>query len=516
MTTDAYDPKVELARWRALGKSYVDFDLKAAWRQDPDRDQRYTICGAGVCLDYSRQRFDQTVLNQIATPALEHHLQCAWQAMVQGRKINQSESRAVWHVPSRSSDLTDWPDMAAIRKQMAAWVHDYRSGQRCGASGERFDTVINIGIGGSHYGPKLVLSALRPAVSDAWRYFCLDSPEGSAVQKVLSQCDPARTLCVVVSKSFSSVETTAMAEQVKAWLIDALGDAGQTHLLVVSAKAQDAADFCGDQSRVLALPVEIGGRYSLWSSAGLSIALCLGWSTYLALLAGAAKMDAHTEQSDLLNNIPAMLALFAYWNHQVLGDCSEAIIPYGVALRGLPAYLQQLHMESLGKGVTQSGDPVAGVTGAITWGDYGTRSQHTFHQYLMQAPSVAPVDFIIPQKTVMPGGLTDDERIAHALAQVETLLWGRDSDDPARVILGNKPCQILSFACLDAKNLGALLAAYEHKVYFLAILLGINAFDQWGVEHAKHVYTELMADDCAALSPAILRLQRRLISNVSD
>ncbi|NNC22944.1 glucose-6-phosphate isomerase [Salinisphaera sp. USBA-960] len=488
-----------------LGESVGTASMVEAFATDASRARRMTLDAAGVTLDFSKQRLDDSALSALYSLAETQGFEAARRAMFAGDVVNQSEGRAAWHVAlRRPADDPLYQPVHDERARIRDIADAVRSGDWQGYTGRAITDVVSIGIGGSDFGPRLVTEALAETRSSGPRAHFVANVDPADLNAALTGLDPATTLFVVISKTFTTAETLANAHAAKAWLLaDGASESDvNRHFVAVSSNGEAVADF--GIERMVGFWDWVGGRFSLWSSVGLPIALALGMETFDALLAGAHAMDNHFETADLGNNLPANLALISVWNRNILGLTSNVVVPYSQRLAHLPGFLQQLSMESNGKSVTVDGDPAAHATEPAIWGSVGTNAQHAYFQMLHQGDLLANVDFILPLATADSTDVERErQRLANCLAQAEALMCGRGpdetgSDDPAiaaaRACPGNRPSNMLVLPRLDAYHLGALLAAYEHKVFVEGIVWGINSFDQWGVELGKTLAKQLVTD----------------------
>lgn len=430
---------------------------------DPARATAMVVEGAGLKLDYSRQRLGALTIGLLAQ-LLEERGFDEWRAaLLEGRVVNLTENRAAWHTALRAGEAAPGEVKATLARMAEITT---------GLSGIR--RIVNLGIGGSDFGPRLVYGALRAQRRREARFVA--SPDPTALARALEGAEPESTLFVVVSKTFTTAETLANAEAAKRW--------GAKHFIAVSNNTDAARRF--GAAEVLPMPEWVGGRYSLWSSAGLAAFAALGAECFGELLAGARDMDWHFASAPPQKNLPVLMALIGSWNVNVLGCGAHAVLPYANALRLLPAHLQQLEMESNGKRVDHRGNELAYATAPVVWGAEGTPSQHSFHQLLHQGTQVVPVDFIDPGLDLLLS--------ANARAQADALALGTSDPSlpPHRRHPGNRPSSILAMPGLGARALGALLAAWEHKVFTQGVLWNINSFDQWGVELGKQLANDLL------------------------
>ncbi|AWN16916.1 glucose-6-phosphate isomerase [Salinisphaera sp. LB1] len=485
----------------AKNASQQMLDLFAA---DAARASRYSVAAAGVTLDYSKQRMDDDVRAALLELAEAQGVPQAREDMFAGRAINTSENRAAWHVALRAPDDAPMDDAVHdVRRAMAGFADEVRSGRWTGFSGQPITDVLNIGIGGSDLGPRLICEALYEG--DGPRPHFVANVDPADLDDTLAGLNPATTLVIVTSKSFGTAETLANARVARQWLVDAGAGEGDIakHFVAVSTNAEAVSEF--GIERMFGFWDWVGGRYSLWSAVGLSILLAAGPEQFEALLAGAHAMDEHFRTAPLADNLPAMLALAGIWNNNFLGLKSHCVVPYAQRLASLPAFLQQLEMESNGKSVTREGKPATVSTVPTIWGSVGTNAQHAYFQMLHQGDPAVDLDFVLPLSSPEAAGdARERERVANCIAQAEALMCGRDSDAlraeleaqgltgdalehrlAARRFDGNRPSNMLVLDALDAHHLGALIAAYEHKVFVQGIIWNVNSFDQWGVELGK-------------------------------
>ena len=482
---------------------------------DPDRANRFSERGCDMLLDYSKTSIDPAALQALLGLASAAQVEAARDAMFSGEKINTSENRAVLHTALRNLEaeveVDGEPIMPEIRQtltRMQGFAEDLREGRFRGQGGAITD-VINIGIGGSDLGPVMAARALAP-YCDGPRCHFISNVDGADAADCLKGLDATTTLVIVASKSFTTIETMTNAETVRRWMAP-LVENPRKQFVALSSNLDRTTAFGIPPERVFGFGDYIGGRYSIWGPIGLSLMLAIGPSNFGAFLAGGAKMDAHFKAAPLAENLPVLLALTGLWHHQGLGYPSRAVLPYEQRLARLPAYLQQLEMESNGKRVTKAGDRLEFTSGPVVWGEPGTNGQHAFYQLLHQGTQIVPCEFLIARK-----GHEDDLAHHHlllqanCLAQSEALMRGRSMDDARerakalgycgtaleaqaaqRVFEGNRPSVTLAYPSLTPKVLGQIVALYEHRVFVEGVILGINSFDQWGVELGKELATAL-------------------------
>ncbi|MES1945845.1 glucose-6-phosphate isomerase [Salinisphaera sp. C84B14] len=505
----------DLPAWRELGRLAAQLRstrVDAMFDRDPRRAERFTLSAAGIALDFSKQRVDCSVMAALGQLAQSRGFYPLRDALFSGEPINTSEERAAWHIAlRRPADAPLYDEVHAVREDMAAFVDDLRSGRWTGHTGEPIRDIVNIGIGGSDLGPRMVYEALAVPEQRIRCHF-VANVDPADLDDTLAELQAERTLFIVTSKSFTTAETLANARVARQWLLDkGAGEADiARHFVAVSTNAEAVQAFGID--RMFGFWDWVGGRFSLWSAVGLSIAAGLGMAAFEALLAGAHAMDAHFREAPLDENLPAALGMIGVWNNNFLGLPSHIVVPYAQRLAALPAYLQQLEMESNGKSVTRAGEPAVVNTVPAVWGSVGTNAQHAFFQMLHQGELAADIDFVLPLSP--PADAHDPrerQRVANCLAQAEALMCGRDPDAlvdeltqqglqggalerrlAARRFDGNRPSSMIVMDRLDAHHLGALLAAYEHKVFVQGLIWGINSFDQWGVELGKTMAERLV------------------------
>jgi len=481
--------------------------------QDPERATRLALHWGDWRIDCSKERIDAGALEALVAHADAIGVPRWIDALFNGERVNLSEQRPALHTALRQQDDTPvrvggddvMPAIREAQRRQRALADAIRDGRRRGATGKPITDVVNIGIGGSDLGPRMVCDALAGTKAPPVRVTFVSNVDPEALSRAIAPLDPASTAFVVTSKTFTTQETLANATAARAWLARSLPESALgAHFVGVSANVAAAGAFGIAADDVLPMWDWVGGRYSLWSAVGLPISIRCGPDAFDALLAGAAAMDAHVRSAPLAQNVAVVLALVGWWNARWLGHTQRLVIPYSHALRELPAYLQQLVLESNGKGVARDGSPLAAGSAPSLWGEPGTDAQHSFFQWLHQGTHPSPVEFVVPVQAQHP--IADQQRllVANALAQSQALAAGRaagtvrrelagsgldgvalDSAIAARVCPGNRPSTTLLLPTVDARNLGALVALYEHRTYVEGLLYGINSFDQWGVELGK-------------------------------
>ncbi|MGE0363581.1 MAG: glucose-6-phosphate isomerase [Vicinamibacterales bacterium] len=502
--------------WRRLEEHrdrMRDVHLRTLFAHDPGRFEKFSLRLDDLLVDFSKQRITEETVRLLVELAGVTGVEARRDRMFAGERINDTEGRAVLHValrrPAGRPLLLDgrdvMPEVAAARDRLSAFSTAVRSGAWTGARGHRLTDVVNLGIGGSDLGPAMVTEALAPYAREGPRLHFVSNVDGAHLDETLRQLSPATTLFVVASKTFTTQETMTNARSARAWLVAALGDAAVgRHFVALSTNAAEVARFGIDAEHMFVFWEWVGGRYSLWSSIGLPIAIAVGADRFAALLDGAAEMDEHFRTAPAARNLPLLAGLIGVWNANFLGAHTHAVLPYDQSLRRLPAFLQQLDMESNGKGVTLDGDPVDVASGPVVWGEPGTNGQHAFYQLIHQGTRLVPCDFLVAARPHHALPEHHELLLAHCFAQSEALMRGKTADEaraeltaagradtevarltPHKVFPGNRPSTTLLYRQLDPRTLGRLLAFYEHKVLVMGAVWGINSFDQWGVELGK-------------------------------
>lgn len=509
----------QLPAWRALeahAQGQAPETMRDMFARDPGRFKAFSLKVDGLLLDYSKNRIAHETMALLTDLARQAGLE-EWRGrMFSGAAVNSTEHRAVLHVALRNRSnrpvMVDGADVMPAVNAVLARMKDFsarvRSGQWTGATGKPMATVVNIGIGGSDLGPVMVTEALKPYHRDGLAVRFVSNVDGTHMAETLKLCDPETTLFIIASKTFTTQETIANATTAKDWLAGKLGAAAvPRHFAALSTNAEAVAAFGIDTANMFEFWDWVGGRYSLWSAIGLSIAVAIGFERFEELLAGAHAMDEHFRTAPLEANMPVVLALLGIWYNNFLGAQAYAVLPYDQYLHRLPAYLQQLDMESNGKGVARDGQPVAWQTGPIVFGEPGTNGQHAFYQLIHQGTKLIPCDFLAAATSHNPVGGHHLMLLANVLAQPEALMRGKTldevkaenpslSDDEAvhRAFGGNRPTNTLLYESLDPRTLGMLIALYEHKVFVQGVLWDINSFDQWGVELGKQLAKKILPE----------------------
>jgi glucose-6-phosphate isomerase len=487
-------------------------NISGFFDQNPSRSSQMSVQCGEIFLDYSKNLVSDETWQALLELANQSPLEQHRAAMFSGEKVNTTEGRAVLHGALRAeigdqrvaSAAVESDQRVTLVKQQLVDVElvseKIRSGQWLGSTGKAITDVVNIGIGGSDLGPKLACSALQEFAHPDIKLHFISNVDGAEILTTLKKLNPETTLVALASKTFTTHETLLNAKTARNWFAETLGleNAQSTrHFVGLTANRANALAYGIPADQILEFAEWVGGRYSLWSSIGLSIAISIGFEKFVEMLAGAREMDLHFQQAPLAENMPVIMALLGIWYSNFLDAQSTAVIPYCERLLLLPSYLQQLDMESNGKSTTLNGDSIDYQTGAILWGQTGTNGQHAFFQLLHQGTRMVPVDFI----AAAVDNLSNEEHhrvlLGNMLAQASALMCGQDAPDgePYRYYPGNKPSNTLLLDTLSPKNFGALIALYEHKVFVQGSIWNINSFDQWGVELGKKMANQLLASD---------------------
>jgi len=516
---------VQLPVWKALenhAKAVGSEHMRDLFARDPGRFGKFSMRLGDLLLDYSKNRIVDETKALLVDLARQSGVAEMRDRMFSGERINHTEGRAVLHVALRNRSnrpvMVDgkdvMPEVNAVLAKMRDFSGRVRSGDWKGATGKRVTDVVNIGIGGSDLGPVMVTEALKSYAQPGLTVRFVSNVDGTHIAEVLKACQPETTLFIVASKTFTTQETIANAEAARDWLVGKLGaKAVANHFVALSTNAKAVGAFGIDTANMFEFWDWVGGRYSLWSAIGLSIAIAVGFDRFEELLAGAHAMDEHFRTAPLETNMPVLLAAIGVWYNNFLGSDAYAVLPYEQYLHRLPAYLQQADMESNGKGTARDGSPVTWQTGPIVFGEPGTNGQHAFYQLIHQGTKLIPCDFIAAAETHNKIGGHHLLLLANVLAQPEALMRGKTADEvkaelkaagmapdeierqyPHRVFPGNKPSNTLLYSILDPHTLGMLLALYEHKVFVQGVIWDINSYDQWGVELGKQLAKAILPE----------------------
>jgi glucose-6-phosphate isomerase len=526
--TAATDSLPQRAAWKALAAHYQQIEglhLRGLFANAPNRGERLAVEAVGIYLDYSKNRVTDETLDLLLQLAEEAGLRARIDAMFSGEKINTSEKRAVLHValraPKGQSILVDGenvvPGVHAVLDRMADFSDRVRGGAWLGHTGKRIRNVINIGIGGSDLGPVMAYEALKYYSDRAMAFRFVSNVDGTDFAEAAHDLDPAETLFVVSSKTFTTLETMTNARSARAWSLAGLGGDEKSvakHFVAVSTNTKEVTQFGIDTANMFGFWDWVGGRYSMDSAIGLSTMLAVGPNNFRAMLAGFHEMDEHFRTAPFAHNLPVLMGLLAVWYNNFFGAQTAAVLPYEQYLKRFPAYLQQLTMESNGKHVTLEGTPVNYDTGPIYWGEPGTNGQHSFYQLIHQGTRLIPCDFIGFHRTLNPLGEQHDMLLANVLAQGEALAFGKTAEDvkaegsadwlvPHRVFEGNRPSNTILLEQLTPAALGKLVALYEHSVFTQGTIWGIDSFDQWGVELGKVLAQRIIPELTNAAEPTL-------------
>jgi glucose-6-phosphate isomerase len=521
----------ELVTGRGIWKTLVEHQRALAPRlmrdlfaQDPGRAQRFTHRLGDLTLDYSKNRVVDETMRLLRQLAAETGVEAMRDRMFSGAPINLTEGRAVLHVALRNRSgrpiIVDgkdvMPDVNAAQGHMREFSEAVRSGSWTGYTGKPINAIVNIGIGGSDLGPVMVTEALRPYLKPGLALHFVSNVDGSHIAETLKKVDPETTLFLVASKTFTTQETMANAHTARRWFLDRASDDKHVakHFVALSTNTKEVAKFGVATENMFVFWDWVGGRYSLWSSIGLSIALGVGYDNFAALLAGAFEMDEHFRTAPLAENLPVTLALLGIWYNDFFGAATQAILPYDQYMHRFPAYFQQGDMESNGKRVTRAGQEIVTYeTGPVIWGEPGTNGQHAFYQLIHQGTKLVPCDFLAAVETHNPIGEHHKLLLANFFAQTEALMKGRNEAEaraelqgqgssgaaleallPHKVFPGNRPTNSLLYQRLDPHTLGKLIALYEHKIFVQGVIWNINSFDQWGVELGKKLASAILPE----------------------
>jgi len=496
--------------------------LKELFRADPQRFTHFSASACGILLDYSKQRMDTTAKLNLLALARQQDVEARRDAMLRGEAINHTENRAVLHtvlrLPKGEKFMLNGENIAAdvhsVLAQMRSFSDAVREGRWLGYTGKAIRTIVNIGIGGSDLGPQMACIALAPWSQKNLSLHFVSNVDGRHVADALANADPETTLFVVASKTFTTMETLTNARTARDWMLahGCPADQIRQHFVALSTNVKAAAEFGIAAENVFPFWNWAGGRYSMWSAIGLSIALYVGADRFEEMLAGAHEMDLHFAQAPLEQNLPVLMALIGVWNINFMGLQALSIAPYHQRMTRLPAYLQQLEMESNGKSVTREGQRVDYTTSPILFGEAGTNGQHAYFQLLHQGATIIPTDFIVvaDDDAGLPGH--NQALLANCFAQSKAMALGKNIDEvraelgdlpekmlAPRVFEGNRPTSTLLLDSLTPRSLGALIALYEHKVFVQSVIWDINAFDQWGVELGKSLAQQLISLDPSAV-----------------
>jgi glucose-6-phosphate isomerase len=518
----------KLPVWQKLNQhqqNIASLHMRDLFAQDAKRFDKFSLKFADILFDYSKHRITDETLPMLFQLAREAKIEDWRDKMFAGEKINITEDRAVLHTALRNRANTPvlvdghnvMPDVNAVLAQMREFSDKVRNGSWTGYTGKRITDVVNIGIGGSDLGPVMVCDALKPYSSPDLNVHFVSNIDGAHLMRALNVCNPETTLFIVASKTFTTQETMTNARSARTWFLKSAKDNVHVakHFVALSTNAKAVEDFGIDTDNMFAFWDWVGGRYSLWSAIGLSIALYVGMDNFEELLTGAFEMDQHFRTAPLEQNMPVIMALIGVWYNNFFHIDTQAILPYDQGLARFPAYLQQADMESNGKFICRDGTRVPYKTGPVVWGEAGTNGQHAFYQLIHQGTQIVPADFLMPvhsQYKVGDNGNTHHKiLLANFLAQTQSLMLGKTKDQaraeleqqglsgealenllPHKEFEGNRPTSSIMFDRLTPNTLGKLIALYEHKIFVQGIIWDINSYDQWGVEYGKQIAQQIL------------------------
>jgi glucose-6-phosphate isomerase len=512
--------------WQKLEKHYADIGnvhMKKLFAEDPDRFNRFHIRFNDILVDYSKNRLTDETLNLLFELAREAGVPAAVESMFNGEKINETENRPVLHIALRNRSnapiMVDghdvMPRVNEVLQKMEDFSHKVRSGRWRGYAGEKITDIVNIGIGGSDLGPVMVTEALRPYAHPGLAVHFVSNIDGTHLTETLRKLNPATTLFMIASKTFTTKETMTNAFSARDWFLKQAGDHAHVagHFVALSTNAAKVEEFGIDKKNIFEFWDWVGGRYSLWSAIGLSIACFIGFDNFVDLLQGAHEMDRHFRETPFEKNIPVILALIGIWYNNFFNAATEVILPYDQYLHRFPAYFQQGNMESNGKATSRNGERVDYQTGPIIWGEPGTNGQHAFYQLIHQGTKLIPADFLAPAVSHNPIGDHHNILLSNFFAQTEALLNGKSREEvvaelkhagktddeikrltPHKIFEGNKPTNSILFRQLTPRVLGSLIAMYEHKIFVQGVIWNIFSFDQWGVELGKQLAGKILPE----------------------
>lgn len=515
----------DLKAWKDLEKNYAAIrgeTMRDMFAADPNRFEEFSISLDSLLLDYSKNRINGETMKLLIDLAKEAGLEKARDAMFSGEKINTTENRAVLHTALRNrSDRPVYvdgkdvmPQIKAVLEKMKTFSTAVRDGQWKGATGKAMTDVVNIGIGGSDLGPVMVVEALKHYQKKGLNTHFVSNVDGTHIVETLKDLNPETTLFIVASKTFTTQETLTNAKTARDWLVAALGeDAVAKHFVALSTNTEEVKKFGIDPANMFEFWDWVGGRYSLWSAIGLSIAIAVGYDNFVELLTGGFEMDEHFRNAPLEKNIPVILGVLGVWYHNFFGAEAYAVLPYDQYLHRLPAYLQQADMESNGKGVSKDGKSVSYTTGPILFGEPGTNGQHSFYQLIHQGTHLIPCDFIVPAVSLNETGDHHPILLSNVFAQAEALMKGKTAAEVRaefeaqgvdeekiqkllnhKIFSGNRPSNVILVEKITPRTLGRLIAMYEHKIFVQGVIWNVNSYDQWGVELGKQLAKKILPE----------------------
>ncbi|MEO7923194.1 MAG: glucose-6-phosphate isomerase [Chitinophagaceae bacterium] len=512
--------------WTALQEHYVsmkDVQLRDLFKEDQERFKKFSMCLGELVFDYSKNIITEKTMQLLTELANECQLKEAMGSMFSGELINETEKRAVLHTalrdpgdqPVLTGGVDVMPGIKKVLRRMRSFANATHNGKTRGYTGKRIKYIVNIGIGGSDLGPQMVSEALKPYWVDGIESFFVSNVDSSHIAEVLKKINPERSLFLIASKTFTTQETMTNAHTAREWFLKKAKNEKHIakHFVALSTNKKAVADFGIDKKNMFEFWDWVGGRYSLWSAVGLSIALTTGYKNFEYLLKGAHAADMHFSTTAFEKNIPVLMALLGIWYTNFFGARSEAVLPYDQYLHRFAAYLQQGNMESNGKSVDRNGEPVDYATGPVIWGEPGTNGQHAFYQLLHQGTPFIPCDFIAPAQTYNPIGDHQEKLLSNFFAQTEALMNGKTAAEtekelleqgrtgaeiakllPYKMFPGNKPTNSFLLKKITPESLGQLIALYEHKIFVQGIIWNIYSFDQWGVELGKQLANKILPE----------------------
>ena len=509
------------SRLKQKAKEMKSFNMREAFEKDSNRFQKFHTVFNDFLLDYSKNLIDDETMELLLGWAEKEGLSKAIAAVFSGKKINTTENRAVLHTALRApagkvikvDRKNVVPDIQAVLEKMHKFSDALRTGAWCGASGKEITDVINIGIGGSDLGPCMATDALTAYRTNKIKFHFVSNVDGTDILETLKKCHPETTLFIISSKTFTTQETMTNATTARNWLVKALGEkAVEKHFVAVSTNVKEVQKFGINPDNMFVFWNWVGGRYSLWSAIGLSLMIGIGYKHFKEMLEGAYEMDEHFKTAEFKNNLPVIMGVLGAWYSSYLGAESYAVLPYDQYLHRLPAYLQQLDMESNGKGVDKKGNKVPYSTGPILFGEPGTNGQHSFYQLIHQGTHLIPVDFIAPVYSLNEQENHHNILLANMVAQSEALMRGKTADEVRaegvaeelvafKTFSGNRPSNVILIDKITPKAFGSLIALYEHKIFVEGTLWHINSFDQFGVELGKQLAKKILPELTDKKSP---------------
>lgn len=518
----------DLPSWQSLTehqKKVAPLHMRDLFAKDRERFKKFSVQAEGLLLDYSKHRITEETLPLLFKLVREANVEQWRDRLFAGEKINITENRAVLHVALRNrsnkaiyvDDMNVMPEVNRVLAQMRVFSEKIRNGEWKGYTGKRITDIVNIGIGGSDLGPVMVCDALKPYAKADLNVHFVSNIDGAHLHRALSVCNPETTLFIVASKTFTTQETMTNATSARTWFLHSAKDQAHVakHFVALSTNAKAVTAFGIDTANMFAFWDWVGGRYSLWSAIGLSIAIYVGMDNFEALLTGGFEMDNHFKTAPLEQNMPVIMALLGIWYNNFFGADTHAILPYDQGMARFPAYLQQAEMESNGKFICRNGERVQYSTCPVIWGEAGTNGQHAFYQMIHQGTQIVPADFMMPVHSQTKIGENGNQHhkilIANFLAQTQALMLGKSADEarveltkqglsgkaleellPHKIFEGNRPTTSIMFDKLTPNMLGKLIALYEHKIFVQGILWDINSYDQWGVEYGKQIAQQIL------------------------